>query len=352
VSEEHEDVVEITEPNLRTEPLCIGIDVGSTTVKAAVVDPVTHEILWSDYQRHQTRQAEMVLEMLIQIGNAFPKVPTKSIRTFITGSGSAPLVEPIGSKFVQEVNSVTLAVEKLHPDVGSVIELGGQDAKIIIFKEGRDEEGNLTGKTAIASMNDKCASGTGATIDKCFIKVGMPSADAMVLRFDDSKLHHVAAKCGVFAETDIVNLVKSSIPSKEIMCSLADAIVMQNLSVLTRGNTLRHKVLLLGGPNAYLPFLQDCWRKRIPETWDARGYEYPKDVPLQELIIVPENAQYYAAFGAVMYGLYEPAEVGVYRGLDALKEFIASGRKAKLGSNAGPPLSRASEELEAFRIQY
>ena len=71
-----------------------------------------------------------------------------------------------------------------------------------------------------------------------------------MLRFDDSKLHHVAAKCGVFAETDIVNLVKSSIPSKEIMCSLADAIVMQNLSVLTRGNTLRHKVLLLGGPNA------------------------------------------------------------------------------------------------------
>jgi activator of 2-hydroxyglutaryl-CoA dehydratase len=89
----------------------------------------------------------------------------------------------------------------------------------------------------------------------------------------------VAAKCGVFAETDIVNLVKASIPSLEIMCSLADAIVMQNLSVLTRGNTLRHKVLLLGGPNTYLPFLQDCWRKRIPETWASRGYDYPKDVP-------------------------------------------------------------------------
>ena len=68
----------------------------------------------------------------------------------------------------------------------------------------------------------------------------------------------------MFAETDIVNLVKSGIPSTEIMCSLADAIVMQNLSVLTRGNTLRHKVLLLGGPNTYLPFLQECWRKRIP----------------------------------------------------------------------------------------
>ena len=183
---------------------------------------------------------------------------------------------PIGSKFVQEVNAVTLAVERLHPDVGSVVELGGQDAKIIIFKEAKNDKGESTGKTAIASMNDKCASGTGATIDKCFMKVGMPSEDAMKLHFDDSKLHHVAAKCGVFAETDIVNLVKASIPSEEIMCSLADAIVMQNLSVLTRGNTLRHKVLLLGGPNTYLPFLQECWRKRIPRPGKTAATPIPR----------------------------------------------------------------------------
>src|SRR5678815_5958937 len=142
-------------------------------------------------------------------------------------------------------------------------------------------------------MNDKCASGTGATIDKCVIKVGLPNEEVVQIGFDDSKLHHVAAKCGVFAETDIVNLVKSGIPAIEIMNSLADAIVMQNLSVLTRGNTLRHKVLLLGGPNTYLPFLRECWRKRIPETWRDRGYAYPKDVPIDQLIIVPDNAQYY-----------------------------------------------------------
>jgi activator of 2-hydroxyglutaryl-CoA dehydratase/predicted nucleotide-binding protein (sugar kinase/HSP70/actin superfamily) len=352
----HGDETHGSEENLpvdpRTDPVCIGIDVGSTTVKAVVVDPVTHEILWSDYQRHQTKQAEKVLELLVAIGRQFPRLTPGAIRTFITGSGAGPLVAPIGSKFVQEVNAVSLAVEKLHPDVGSVIELGGQDAKIIIFKEARDEEGNVTGKSGVASMNDKCASGTGATIDKCFLKVGMPSEDAAQLRFDDRKLHHVAAKCGVFAETDIVNLVKASIPSTEIMCSLADAIVMQNLSVLTRGNTLRHKVLLLGGPNTYLPFLQDCWRKRIPQTWEDRGYNYPKDVPLEELILVPKNAQYYAAFGAVMYGLHEPAEVGVYRGLDALKDFIAGGRKSKLGDTAGPPLSRTNTELEVFREQY
>jgi len=335
-------------PNPRTDPVFIGIDVGSTTVKAVVVDPVSHQILWSDYQRHQTKQAEKVRELLVAIGNEFPNLPPGSIRSFITGSGASPLVAPIGSKFVQEVNAVTLAVERLHPDVGSVVELGGQDAKIIIFKEAKNDKGESTGKTAIASMNDKCASGTGATIDKCFLKVGMPGEDAMKLHFDDSKLHHVAAKCGVFAETDIVNLVKASIPSPEIMCSLADAIVMQNLSVLTRGNTLRHKVLLLGGPNTYLPFLQECWRKRIPQTWEDRGYAYPKDVPIEELIIIPDNAQYYAAFGAVMYGLHEDASVGIYHGLEKLTEFITSGRKSKLGDSAGPPLARDSSELEAF----
>ena len=217
-----------------------------------------------------------------------------------------------------------------------------------------DEEGR---KQVTTSMNDKCASGTGATIDKCVIKVGLPNEEVVKIGFDDSKLHHVAAKCGVFAETDIVNLVKSGIPSLEIMNSLADAIVMQNLSVLTRGNTLRHKVLLLGGPNTYLPFLRDCWRKRIPETWRDRGYAYPKDVPIEELIIVPENAQYYAAFGAVMYGLYENAEVGVYRGMDSLRDFILHGRAARLGESAGPPLLTLGDdmgrsELEAFKAYY
>src|SRR5438067_1399698 len=136
------------------------------------------------------------------------------------------------------------------------------------------------------------------------------------------------------------------------MNSLADAIVMQNLSVLTRGNTLRHEVLLLGGPNTYLPFLRDCWRKRIPETWNDRGYQYPKDVPIDELIIVPENAQYYAAYGAVMYGLYEADTVGVYTGIEGLKDFITNGRAARLGETAGPPLIKEMSELDEFKKHY
>ncbi len=341
-------------PSDRKAPVMIGIDVGSTTVKAVVVDPQSKEILWSDYLRHQTKQAEFVLDFLERIEAAFPHVPRDSMRLFITGSGASPIAPHVGAKFVQEVNAVTLAVETLHPDVGSVCELGGQDAKIIIFKK-NEKTGD---KQASTSMNDKCASGTGATIDKCVLKVNLPNEEVVKIQFDDSKLHHVAAKCGVFAETDIVNLVKSGIPSIEIMNSLADAIVMQNLSVLTRGNTLKHKVLLLGGPNTYLPFLRDCWRKRIPETWDSRGYQYPKDVPIDQLIIVPDNAQYYAAYGAVMYGMHEAATVGLYKGKAPLLEFITTGRKSRLGDTAGPPLLRApgldakKSELEEFREQY
>jgi len=324
--------------------LYLGIDVGSTTVKVVVVESETNEIIWSKYLRHETKQAEMVLEMLLTIESEFPEVANKECRVFVTGSGSGPIGPHIGGRFVQEVNAVTLSVEQLHPNAGSIVELGGQDAKIIIFKENA-ETGN---KQAIASMNDKCASGTGATIDKCFIKVGMSEDETADLHFDSTKLHHVAAKCGVFAETDIVNLVKSGIPKEEIMCSLADAIVQQNISVLTRGNTLRSEVILLGGPNTYLPFLQECWRYRIPQTWNERGYEYDKNIPLEQLISVPKNSEYYAAFGAVLFGMRDDDELGQYIGLDKLRDFIKNGRKTKLGEKAGPSLTKNAAERDEF----
>src|SRR3954467_14644982 len=101
------------------EPVVVGIDVGSTTVKAVVLDADTLQILWSDYQRHQTKQPEKVLELLERIEAEIPaELDRKTWRVFLTGSGAAPLCAPLGGRFVQEVNAVTLAVEKLHPDVG------------------------------------------------------------------------------------------------------------------------------------------------------------------------------------------------------------------------------------------
>jgi activator of 2-hydroxyglutaryl-CoA dehydratase/predicted nucleotide-binding protein (sugar kinase/HSP70/actin superfamily) len=331
--------------------LVIGMDIGSTTVKAVVINRHTKDILWSDYQRHHTKQPEKVLELMEAIIAAFPSIGTDSCQMFCTGSGAGPVAGPTGAKFVQEVNAVTLAVEHLHPEVRSVIELGGQDAKIIVFKA--DQNGNLT---ANASMNDKCASGTGATIDKCMIKVGAEPGFATSLHFKTEALHHVAAKCGVFAETDIVNLVKSGIPKDEILNSLADAIVLQNLSVLTRGNTLKPGVILLGGPNTYLPFLQECWKLRIPETWRDRGFEPPPGKTIDEMIFVPKNADLYAAFGAAVYGISLSESLGdfsgVFNGLGSLRDFIANGRRAKLGDQAGPPLSKSQGEIDTFTETY
>lgn len=332
---------------LLNKSICIGIDVGSTTVKCVVLDS-NMKIIWSRYERHETRQAEKVFELLSFIHKDLPQYPINTIQAFITGSGAEPLIKVIGARFVQEVNAVALAVEKLHPEVRSVVELGGQDAKIIIFKE-NSETGE---RQIITSMNDKCASGTGATIDKCVLKVGIEREKLTSLNFNDKKIHHVAAKCGVFAETDIVNLVKSGVPASEVLCSLADAIVMQNLSVLTRGNILTSKVLLLGGPNTYLPFLQQCWKKRIPETWQERGYQALENINLDEQIFVPDKAEYYAAYGAVVFGVAEQSNKTLYKGISELESFISHGRKDKLGESADVGLIKEVSELTFFKEKY
>ena len=333
--------------NKQYEKLYIGMDVGSTTVKAVVVDPVTDEIVWQDYQRHDTKQPEKTLELLQNIEGEC-QLPTDQYRIFITGSGGNALAPRLGAKFVQEVNAVSLAVEKLYPEAGSVIELGGQDAKIIIFKE--DPE---TGKKQkIPSMNDKCAGGTGAVIDKVNAKLRIPAEELCDQGYYDIKLHPVAGKCGVFAETDINSLQKMGVPQDQLMASLFEAIVGQNLSVLTRGNTLRPEVLLLGGPNTYIRGMVEAWKYNIPKVWEEREYPLPEGVDPKDLIKVPENAQYFAAIGAVEFGKQEEENIGTYIGIADLEHYITYGRleeKAKMG---GSGLSESEEELAAFKERY
>ncbi len=322
----------------------LGIDIGSTTVKYVLCNE-TFRIIAKAYTPHNTKQAATLLSLLEELSKTSPQAYNAIKKVYITGSGASRIAPALNARFVQEVNAVVLAVEHLHPEVNAVIELGGQDAKIIHFKEGENGQ-----KTVLTSMNDKCASGTGATIEKCTMKVGMETEELRQLSFDAAKLHHVAAKCGVFAETDIVNLVKNSIPPHEIMNSLADAIVMQNLTVLTRGNTLMPKVLLLGGPNTYLPFLQQCWRNRISELWDERSVAYDKEA-LEALIIVPENAQYYAALGAVIFGEGESNHSRTFGGLTALKTLVDTGGK-EANVRTDMPLCHSKKELEAFKKVY
>jgi activator of 2-hydroxyglutaryl-CoA dehydratase/predicted nucleotide-binding protein (sugar kinase/HSP70/actin superfamily) len=330
------------------DSLFIGLDVGSTTVKAVVVDPVSDEIVWSDYQRHDTKQPEKVLEFLERIENEFPETAPGKIRIFVTGSGGGTLAGFIGAKFVQEVNAVSLAVEKLYPAAGSVVELGGQDAKIIIFKE--DPE---TGKKKkIPSMNDKCAGGTGAVIDKINAKLKIPASELCNQGYYGLKLHPVAGKCGVFAETDINSLQKMGVPREELMASLFEAIIGQNLAVLTRGNTLRPEVLLLGGPNTYIRGMVEAWKHNIPKVWEERNHPLPEGVDPKDLINVPNNAQYFAALGAVEFGRSEDPEIGVYRGTKDLVHYMTVGRLEEKKKKGASGIVKSTDELTQFQERY
>lgn len=333
-------------------PLFIGFDVGSTTVKAVVMDIDEDKILWSDYQRHDTKQPEKSLELLKNIEQSLGKEALEGARIFITGSGGSNIGRHLGAKFVQEVNAVSLAVEKFYPNTLSVIELGGQDAKIIVFKE--DPE---TGKKKkIPSMNDKCAGGTGAVIDKINAKLKIPAEKLCKMGYVGLKLHPVAGKCGVFAETDINGLQKSGVPADELMASLFESIIQQNLSVLTRGHTLKPEVLLLGGPNCYIEGMKECWRSNIPKMWDERNVQYDKSKPIEELIRVPDNAQYFAAIGAIEFGKEEEDNIGMYKGYDQLEWYVNVGRdeeKAKMMKlMGGGGLYKDEDDLARFKGKY
>ncbi len=332
------------------EGLMIGLDVGSTTVKAVVVDGAADGVLWSDYQRHETRQAEKVLELLDAVAAAFPEVPERAFRLFLTGSGATALRSHLGGKFVQEVNALSLAVEKLHPEVESVIELGGQDAKIIVF---RQVEG---GKKKIPSMNDKCAGGTGAVIDKINAKLKIPPDKLGAMGYDGIKLYPVAGKCGVFAETDVNSLQKQGAPPAELMASLFESIIQQNLSVLTRGHTLRPTVLLLGGPNTFIKGMRECWQHHLPIIWQERGVELPEAGGRPEdYIVTPENAQLFAAIGAVELGKAEVADdpqVGRYAGRGRLRAYLDHGRDAEKAAAGLGGLWQSEQELTEFKRRY
>lgn len=327
----------------RPATLMVGLDVGSTTVKAVVMDAETDAILWKDYQRHETRQPEKVLEFLQRIEAEFGE-RVAGMRVFITGSGGATLAEYIGARFVQEVNAVSLAVEHYHPEAGSVIELGGQDAKIIIW----NDDPTTGQRRKLPSMNDKCAGGTGAVIDKIAAKLGLGGREIVEFPYEGMKIHQVAGKCGVFAETDINGLQKQGVDAPELMASLFDALVQQNLSVLTRGNTVRPYVLLLGGPNTFIPALVAAWRHHIPRIWEERHVSLPDGVPPDELIIVPPNAEYFAALGSVLYGKHEDASSGAYLGTSALADYAEHGRTKMREASGAPGLVASDAERDAF----
>ncbi len=325
-----------------------GIDVGSTTIKAVVIDSETDTVLWKDYRRHDTRQLEMLLDFLQRM-EAQAGISPENCRVFLTGAGGNMLSDLIGAKFVQEVLAAALMVERHCPEAASFVEIGGQDAKIVVLR--KDPETGRIKK--IPSMNDKCAGGTGAVIDKISKKLGIPLQEMGRLHYAGIRVHAVAGKCGVFAETDINSLQKQGIPAEELMASLFEAFVLQNLKVLARGHTLLPHVLLLGGPNAFIPGMREAWQHNIRITWQERGVEIPDGVTAEELIRAPQDAEYFGALGAAEFGKEEDVTVGRYLGLSQLRSLHlgrAEGRSR--GGRGMPALAGSEEEVRTFLKNY
>lgn len=321
----------------------VGLDVGSTTVKALALR--RGQVIWRDYQRHDTRQAEKVLEFLDRLETDVGLEADRD-RVFLTGSGAGPVTPLIGGKFVQEVVAVAAAVEKLHPRVRFVSEIGGEDMKTVFFTP------TSNGSAKQVHMQSACSGGTGTFIEKTARKLNIDSEVLAQMDYVGLDLHKISSKCGIFAETDANSLVKSGVPVEEIIASLFEAVVYQNLATLTKGNTPAPEVLLLGGPNLFFRGLQQAWRHHLKQVWRERGIELDPDVDPDSLILVPDEALYYACMGCVEVGKDEAEPVAVYRGREQLRYWIEVGQHESKSAAGNKALSTGDADLEAFLGKY
>ncbi|HVJ04601.1 MAG TPA: BadF/BadG/BcrA/BcrD ATPase family protein [Candidatus Saccharimonadales bacterium] len=324
----------------------VGIDVGSTTVKVVACLEGGDDLLFRLYARHESCQADTVLSALQKLESQL-NIQIENTRVFITGSGGSAIAGLLGAKFVQEVTAVSLAVERFFPDVQSVVELGGQDSKIIVFQE-TNRRGH---KKKIASMNDKCAGGTGAVIEKVAAKLNLSAEELLQQGYDGIAIHPVAGKCGVFAETDIIGLQKQGVSPRELMASLFDAVVIQNLTVLTRGHTLKPRVLLLGGPHVFLPGMRQAWRHHLAKLWQQQEVSLPEQASIESLVSVPSDGEFFGAIGAIEYGRTEDVGTGRYLGSAQLTNHVQSSRNSQRAGGARG-LCKSKAELQEFLQRY
>jgi predicted CoA-substrate-specific enzyme activase len=326
------------------ESLMCGLDVGSTTCKYVLATP-RGEVLAQAYERHNTRQAEKILQFLTMLEEKHGLAPGRD-RVFFTGSGAGLIAPLVGGKVVQEVVAVAAAVDKLHPSVRFVSEIGGEDMKTIFFQG----EGNTRSKQVL--MQSACSGGTGTFIEKTARKLEIPPESLSKMGYAGYTLHKISSKCGIFAEADANTLLKAGVPVEEIIASLFEAVVYQNLATLTRGNTPMPEILLLGGPNLFFKGLQEAWRYHLGKVWKERKVATDDGRDVASLIRVPDNALYYAALGCVEVGLRENGAAGLYTGADKLKYWIEEGQyeeKKKMGRGG---LCKDDLDLATFKSKY
>lgn len=293
----------------------IGLDVGSTTLKCVVLDE-KENILFKSYKRHFARIIESTKELLEEIASAVPEASDGLI--FISGSAGMGMADAAGIDFVQEVYATRLAVKKYIPDAEVVIELGGEDAKIL-YLDGTME----------VRMNGSCAGGTGAFIDQMATLLGVTPDELNLLSKDCEKTYTIASRCGVFAKSDIQPLINQGARKEDIAASIFAAVVNQTVAGLAQGRPISGKTVYLGGPLTFMDGLRDAFDRIL----GIKG-------------VCPENSLYYVALGAAC-GI--PSGKG-----KTLREAAAAISECRTGQGylACAPLFSSEKEYEEFEKRH
>ncbi|ONI38427.1 2-hydroxyglutaryl-CoA dehydratase [Candidatus Epulonipiscium fishelsonii] len=247
----------------------LGIDIGSTTIKLALISEA-NELLYNSYQRHNSKINEHLLSCLNDIKEKFPAMPELAVA--ITGSAGMGLAEGLDIGFVQEVFATKIATNILRPNTDVVIELGGEDAKILFLANGLE-----------VRMNGTCAGGTGAFIDQIATLLAITPEDMNELAKSAKKSYSIASRCGVFAKSDVQPLLNQGATKEDLSASIFQSVVNQTITGLAQGRDIKGKILYLGGP---LTFISEL-RKSFDNTLKLKG-------------ICPPNSLYYVAIGCAI----------------------------------------------------
>lgn len=315
--------------------LWLGIDVGSTTVKAAVMDPVEKRVLYSRYERHNARQSETAALLIEDLYNQYPDT---LFQIAVCGSGGAMIAEAIGALFVQEVVANANAVREYYRKSRVAIELGGQDAKVIFFHH--DEK---TGEMVASDMrmNGSCAGGTGAFIDQVAELLNVKTEEFGKMAEAGTNVYDISGRCGVFAKTDIQPLLNQGVPKEDIALSTFHAIAKQTIGGLAQGADIRPPVIFEGGPLTFNPRLIRVFAERLQlKVVD---------------IIIPEKAEIIVAAGAALSigTLFQDAEKKLFRKQDVMDGLMAPRvLKAHQQTAVQENFFQSDSEMQEFRERH
>ncbi|MCD7861933.1 MAG: acyl-CoA dehydratase activase [Lachnospiraceae bacterium] len=310
----------------------LGIDVGSTTTKVVALEAESHSILYTNYQRHHARQARSVYQELRKL--ALQSANTE-VRLVLTGSGAKPLAEALGVSYIQEVVANAIALRDRFEDVGTAVELGGQDAKIIFFRHDTQTD-NL--EVADMRMNGACAGGTGAFIDEVASILNVSVEDFNALAAEGSCVYDISGRCGVYAKTDIQPLLNQGVSKADLALSSFHAIAKQTIGGLAQGLDFKAPVAFEGGPLTFNPVLVRVFAERLNLK--------------EEEILLPDHPELVIAHGAALSleGLCADSQpVQLNQLLEKLSELEKNGVDASV---KGKPLFTDETERAAFQSRH